>query len=69
MIHERNKYLASKYGQLNRNMEYGGQLENLNWLLNNRAITKEYYDQKVAELNALFHTNVGNNPIGFTTNN
>jgi hypothetical protein len=69
LIQARNKYLLSKYSQLNRNLEYGGQLENLNWLLNTRALTKEQYDAKVVELNTIFHTHTGNKPIGFATSN
>jgi hypothetical protein len=69
MMQERNRYLISKYAQLNKNLEYGSQLENLNWLLNSRAMTKEQYDGKVSELNTLFHTTASNKPIGFATNN
>lgn len=69
LIQARNKYLLSKYSQLNRNLEYGGQLENLNWLLNTRALSKEQYDAKVVELNTLFHTHTSNKPIGFATSN
>jgi hypothetical protein len=47
LMAERNLYLVSKYANLSRNLEYAHQLENLNWLLNNRAFSKEKYDEKV----------------------
>jgi len=41
VINERNIYLLSKYGSINRNLEYAPQLDNLNWLLNTKAISKK----------------------------
>ncbi len=69
LLIERNLYLVSKYGNLNRNLEFGPQLENLNWLLNNRAISKAKYDEKVQELNILFNSHLSNKPIGFSASN
>ena len=69
LIAERNLYLISKYGNLTKNLEYGHQLESLNWLLNNRAISKEKYDEKVNELNILFNSHLSNKPIGFSASN
>jgi hypothetical protein len=69
LLAERNLYLVSKYAKLNRNLAFGPQLDNLNWLLNNRAISKVQYDEKVQELNFLFNGHLGNKPIGFSTNN
>ena len=69
LLDERNSYLLSKYGTINRNLDYATQLENLNWLLNNRAISKEKYDNKIQELNSLFNINLGNKPIGFSASN
>lgn len=69
VLTERNLYLVSKYATLNRNLEYAAQLDNLNWLLNNRAISKEKYDEKVQELNMLFNSHLTNKPIGFSASN
>jgi hypothetical protein len=69
LMMERNLYLVSKYAQLSRNLEYSQQLDTLNWLLNNRAFSKEKYDGKVQELNALFNSHLTNKPIGFSANN
>lgn len=69
IISERNTYLISKYGLLNKNLDFSQQLENLNWLLNSRAISKKDYDLKVGELNALFSSSSGNNRIGFSSTN
>ena len=46
IIAERNIYLVSKYGILNKNLDFGHQLENLNWLLNNRALSKNIMMKK-----------------------
>ena len=69
VLTERNLYLISKYATLNRNLEYATQLDNLNWLLNNRAISKEKYDEKVQELNTLFNSHLTNKPIEFSASN
>ena len=69
VLSERNMYLVSKYATLNRNLEYATQLDNLNWLLNNRAFSKEKYDEKVQELNTLFNSHLTNKPIGFSASN
>lgn len=69
LLIERNTYLVSRYGNLNRNLEFGTQLDNLNWLLNSRAISKVQYDEKIQELNALFNGNTGSKPIGFSPHN
>ncbi|MCU0336010.1 MAG: hypothetical protein MUF62_13380 [Chitinophagaceae bacterium] len=68
VLTERNLYLVSKYATLNRNLEYVTQFDNLNWLLNHRAISKEKYDEKVQELNSLFDSHLTKKPIGFTAN-
>lgn len=54
---------------LNKNLDFSQQLENLNWLINSRAISKKDYDLKVGELNALFSSPSGNNRIGFSSTN
>jgi hypothetical protein len=69
LMAERNTYLFSKYGQLTRHLEYAPQLENLNWLLNNKVITKSKHDEKVKELNTLFDNPRATAPIGFTSTN
>jgi hypothetical protein len=69
LIEARNAYLFSKYGQPTRHLDYASQLNNLNWLLNSRAVSKKVYDEKLNELNALFGHAPSNATIGFTTNN
>jgi hypothetical protein len=64
LIKKRNTYLNSKYGQPQKMLEYTPQLDNFNWLLNVRAISKLEYDEKVATLNAIFN-NAAGNKIGF----
>ena len=66
LIKQRNIYLNSKYGQPSKRLEYTPQLDNFNWLLNTKVISKAEYDQKMAVLNSLFHANPGNNKIGFS---
>lgn len=63
---ERTSYLISRYGNLNRNLDYSTQLGNLDWLLNAKAISKSTYDHKLAELNALFQGKSQGSPIGFS---
>ncbi len=66
LFHDRNLYLVSKYGNPNRNLDYTFQLNNLNWLLDTKALSKSSYDEKFRELNALFNNNLSKNPIGFS---
>jgi hypothetical protein len=61
----RNRYLLSKYSTLTKHVDYASQLNNLNWLLNNRVLSKGEYDAKVQELNSLFNSTPGSTPIGF----
>jgi hypothetical protein len=65
----RNVYLLSKYSNLTKHVDYASQLNNLNWLLNNRVLSKGQYDQKIEELNSLFNSPLGNKPIGFYKSN
>lgn len=69
LFEERTAYLVSRYGNLNRNLDYSTQLGNLDWLLNAKAISKSLYDQKLAELNALFQGKNQGSPIGFSQQN
>ncbi|RTL58749.1 MAG: hypothetical protein EKK37_10510 [Sphingobacteriales bacterium] len=69
LLQERNIYLVSKYAVLSRHVSYATQLENLNWLLNNKAYSKSQYDEKIKELNVLFNGHPNNNPIGFIPGN
>lgn len=66
LIVHRNSYLVSKYGNVNKYLEYPAQFENLNWLLNMRAISKKIYDEKVEQLNNTFNNHSSNKPIGFS---
>jgi hypothetical protein len=68
LIKERNTTLNSKYGQPTKLLEFTPQLENFNWLLNARVISKAEYEQKVLALNSLFNSNSSNNQIGFASN-
>jgi hypothetical protein len=69
LLIDRNSYLFSKYATLNKNLDYSSQFDSLNWLLNNRAISKAIYDEKIEELNLIFNSHLMNKPIGFSTNN
>jgi hypothetical protein len=68
VIKERNIILNSKYGQPSKLLEFTPQLDNFNWLLNSRVISKVEYDQKVISLNSLFNANTSNTQIGFSPN-
>ncbi|HRH47637.1 MAG TPA: hypothetical protein PLP23_02725 [Panacibacter sp.] len=65
LIEMRNKNLLDKYGKPNKLLEYSVQYDNLNWLLNTRAITKEIYEQQLQALNILFNQSSQNSTIGF----
>ena len=65
LIEMRNKNLLDKYGRPNKLLEYSVQYDNLNWLLNTRAITKEIYEQQLQALNILFNQSSQNSTIGF----
>lgn len=65
LIKMRNKNLLDKYGRPNKLLQYSVQYDNLNWLLNTRAITKEIYDKQLNELNILFNQTSPNSAIGF----
>jgi hypothetical protein len=69
LFKERNEYLSSKYGIPTRNLDYAVQLNNFNWLLSTRAISKQAYDDKIKELNALFGSTASTKPIGFNIGN
>jgi galactitol-specific phosphotransferase system IIC component len=60
----RNKYLRETYSELNRNVSYEKQLNNLQWLKKIEAIKKVEFEKKSEELNSLF--NLEKNVIGFT---
>lgn len=59
----RNKYLKETYSELNRNVSYETQLQNLQWLKRIEAIKKVEFEKKRDELNSLF--NFEKNAIGF----
>ena len=61
----RNVYLISRWGKISPHLEYAGQLENLNWLLTNRILSKEAYEEKAAELEALFEAKPNGLPFDF----
>ena len=65
LIEHRNDYLNTKYGQPSKRLEFGQQIENFNWLLNTRVISRVEYDEKVNTLNAMFNITPGENKIGF----
>jgi hypothetical protein len=63
----RTVYLISRWGKISPHLEYNGQLENLNWLLSNRIMPKEQYDEKIAELDALFDSQRSKLPFDFSS--
>lgn len=64
LFEARNKYLKETYSELNRNVSYETQLQNLQWLKRIEAIKKVEFEKKLNELNSLF--NFEKNAIGFT---
>ncbi len=66
LIAQRNDYLNTKYGQPSKRLEFGQQIDNFNWLLNTRVISRGEYDEKVNTLNAMFNITPGDNKIGFS---
>lgn len=67
ILSRRKAYLLERFGQLNKNISYEPQYNNLNWLLYIDAISKAEYDQMLMELNALYPST----PVvkGFSINN
>ncbi len=59
-------YLISRWGKVSPHLEYAGQFENLNWLLTNGVLPKELYNQRLAELDALFDSQHNLLPFDFT---
>lgn len=60
---ERKEYLSAKYGQLTKLISYEQQYNTLNWLNRSEVFSKDEYDAKLIELNALFAGS--NSVIGF----
>lgn len=60
---ERKEYLSAKYGQLTKLISYEQQYHTLNWLNRSDVFSKDEYDAKLIELNALFAGS--NSVIGF----
>lgn len=60
----RNKTLCSQYGVINPMLPYQQNHSSLNWLLNNDALSREEYEQKIVELNLAFK-NQSEKKIGF----
>ena len=62
---KRKDYLLDKYGQITKMLSYQEQYHSLLWLSDNDVITKEEYDNKLQQLNAMF--NPTTHVIGFQT--
>jgi len=67
LLSSRNEFLIQRYATFNKNLEYSVQFDNINWLLNTKAIKKETYDRKLDELNKLFNVNSITSKIGFVS--
>jgi len=63
LIIKRNNYLIKNYGEIDENLDYKSQLENLKWLRNISVITEEHFEIKHKELKQLFTPDKNN--IGF----
>lgn len=50
----RNSFLLGRYGQLNKNISYESQYDNLKWLLDNGVLNQNDYNEKIVELEELF---------------
>ena len=54
ILSRRKTFLLQRFGQLNKNLSYEPQYYSLTWLLDNKVINEEEYDQKLQELNSLY---------------
>jgi len=63
LISNRNEYLISTYSQIDKNLDYKSQLQNLKWLKAIDVITNENFDTKQKELKLMFTPKKNN--IGF----
>jgi hypothetical protein len=61
---KRKKVLDDKYGQMNKMLPYEQNHQNLIWLFNNDVISKEEFDIRLADLNAMFRQQ-SDRKIGF----
>ncbi len=64
LFEARDKYLVETYSELNKNVSYEAQLNNLQWLKKVDAINKATLEKKCGELNAMF--NLEKKVIGFS---
>ena len=55
LFEQRDQYLKETYSELNRNVSYEAQLNNLQWLKKVEAINKAEYEKKLEELNSLLN--------------
>ncbi|WP_216848960.1 hypothetical protein [Pedobacter sp. L105] len=54
ILSRRKSFLIERYGQLNRNISYESQYNNLKWLLDNNVLDQKSYEEKLADLEELF---------------
>ncbi|RZK01864.1 MAG: hypothetical protein EOO43_23680 [Flavobacterium sp.] len=54
ILSKRKTFLMERYGQLNKNVSYQSQYDNLRWLLDNDALDQNDYDEKLGKLEKLF---------------
>ncbi|QSW90401.1 hypothetical protein J0383_06205 [Flavobacterium endoglycinae] len=63
LFQERDNFLREKYANLDPNLNYETQLNDLKWLLNVEAISRKEYDQYYLDLKQLYAPKRG--AIGF----
>lgn len=54
LMEARTAYLRENYFQVNKNLDYGQQINSLKFLFSEKIISKEEFDKSIAELNELF---------------
>jgi hypothetical protein len=68
LLLRRKASLMERYGQLNKNLSYELQYNNLKWLLDNDALSKDEYDGKMVSLDELFPSTTVIKGFTFGTN-
>jgi hypothetical protein len=68
ILSRRKSFLMVRYGQLNKNISYESQYNNLNWLLDNDVLDQNAYNEKMGELDELFPSTTVIKGFTFGTN-
>lgn len=68
ILSRRKSFLKGRYGQLNKNISYESQYNNLKWLLDNDVLDQNDYNEKMAKLDELFPSTTVVKGFTFGTN-